>query len=76
LKSRQLPLPKAAGETEKKQTFASDLATLDASPGNCPTLRGGRRADMGQRRTSLVNFDQYLESPTLSIVMRSPFKGE
>jgi hypothetical protein len=31
---------------------------------------------MGQRRTSLVNFDQYLESPTLSIVMRSPFKGE
>jgi hypothetical protein len=29
-----------------------------------------------ERRTSLVNFDQYLESPTLSILMKSPSKGE
>src|SRR5450756_1666201 len=60
LKSRQLLLPKAAGERRNAPPFASDVATFDASPGSCPTLMGGRRADVGQRRTGLVNFDQYL----------------
>jgi hypothetical protein len=28
------------------------------------------------RRTSVVNFDQYLESPMMSIVIKEPLKGE
>ena len=37
--------------------------------------KDARRGDMGQRRANLVNFDQYLELPMLSIVRKSPSKG-